>query len=123
MSVKYYIAMKSLIILIPLLIISTNAYADWIELSSIESGRLIEIDTKRSKKIINNYVAFARTYLNEQYLEIKTEINCLKKTHKLLLQKITDSRGKVISDLTSLKQWEPIAQDSIYEVLMQYFCK
>ena len=123
MRIKYYKAMKILINLILLLLISTNAYAEWIELTSKESGRLIEIDTKRSKKIVNNYVAFARTYLNEQYLEVKTEINCLKKRHKILLKKITNNKGKVISDLTKPQQWEPISQDSFYEVLMLHFCK
>ena len=101
---------------------SHNAMAEWKSLSTKESQKLLELDTIRSRKIINNYVAYIRSSLNSQSIEVKTEINCSRKMHKLLFQRVTDSRGKVIRESKEHKPWEIIAPDSIYDAVMLYFC-
>ena len=114
--------MRILLLIFMIAYLPTNASADWLVLNPKEAGNRIELDTMRSKLLKRNYLAYARTYLPDQRLEIKTEINCSKKKYKLLYQRVTNRKGKVIHESAKARPWEKITEDSVYEVLMKHLC-
>ncbi|MEI6702744.1 MAG: surface-adhesin E family protein [Deltaproteobacteria bacterium] len=114
--------MKTLLLMIMIASIPTYASADWRVLNPKGDGNRIELDTVRSKLLKRNYLAYARTYLPDQRIEIKTEINCSKKKYKLLSQRVTNRKGKVIHESSKAGPWEKITEDSVYEVLRKHLC-
>ncbi len=114
--------MRFVLQLLILALATTSAFAEWKVLRSKEAGGLIELDTYRSKKLINNHVVVARQYLGEQRIELKTEINCPKKKYKLLYEHIKDARGNTIQAPTTPKEWERIEPESVFELLMLKIC-
>lgn|ERR1039457_2837750 len=117
------ISVQVLIFIILLASVATVASAEWEVLTPNKSGKLVELDTYRSKKIINNYLIYARTFSTGQREEIKAEINCSKKRYKLLYQKISDNKGHVIQESDEFKPWECVSPDCIFDVIMQRVCR
>lgn len=116
-------AKKFILALFILSLTATAAFAEWRVLRAKEAGGLIELDMSRSKKLINNHVAFAREHLGVQRIEYKTEINCSKKKYKLLREYVRDIKGNIIQETTKPKEWERIEPGSVFEVLMFKLCQ
>jgi len=114
--------MKFVLQLLILALTSTSSLAEWKVVRPKEAGGLVELDTNRSKKLINNHVVVARQFLGEQRIEFKVEINCPKKKYKLLYEYIKDVKGNTIQETTTPKEWERIEPESVFELLMRKIC-